>query len=76
MEYCKYYTGLTSYFGENDPGKLFEDKLLPLLRSLGIKKEKDIKNIFDIVKEIAEESYSNGVDNTINGELNDELNDY
>jgi len=65
MEYNKYYTSLTNYFGENDPGKLFEDKLLPLLRSLGIKKEKDIKNIFDIVKEIAEESYSNGSDQRV-----------
>lgn len=70
MNYSKYYMGLTGYFGENDPGKLFEDKLLPLLRKLGIKKEKDIKNIFDIVREIAEESYYNGGDNK-ECELND-----
>lgn len=70
MEYSKYYMGLTSYFGENDPGKLFEDKLLPLLRALGVKKESDIKKVFDIVCEIAEESYSNGGDNR-QGELTD-----
>lgn len=70
MEYSKYYMGLTGYFGENDPGKLFEDKLLPLLRNFGIKKESDIKKVFDIVHEIAEESYSNGGDNR-QGELTD-----
>lgn len=70
MEYSKYYMGLTDYFGNNDPGKLFEDKLLPCLRKFGIKKEKDIKEIFDIVREISEESYSNGGENR-EGELND-----
>ena len=63
MEYNKYYMGLSDYWGKDDPGKIFEDKLLPLLNKLGIKKEKDIIKIFDIVTEIAEEAYENGGNN-------------
>ena len=63
MEFRKYYMGLSDYWGKDDPGKIFEDKLLPLLNKLGIKKEKDIKKVFDIVEEIAEEAYENGGNN-------------
>lgn len=63
MGFRKYYMGLSDYWGKDDPGKIFEDKLLPLLNKLGIKKEKDIIKIFDIVTEIAEEAYDNGGNN-------------
>ncbi len=63
MEYIKYYMGLSDYWGKDDPGKIFENKLLPLLNKLAIKKEKDIIKIFDIVTEIAEKAYENGANN-------------
>ena len=47
-------------FGRDDRAtELYNNKFVPLLKKLGIKKEKDLDNIFAIVKEVVEEATSN-----------------
>lgn len=47
-------------FGKNDMAtELYNTKFVPYLKKIGIKKEKDLDNIFSIVKKIVEEATSN-----------------
>lgn len=51
-------------FGDNDTAtSICNDKLVPLLKQFGISKQRDIKKIVDIVREIAQEAYSSGAEN-------------
>lgn len=47
-------------FGRDDRAtELYNTKFIPLLKKLGIKKEKDLDNIFSTIREIVEEATSN-----------------
>ena len=51
-------------FGQNDTAtQICNDKLVPLLKQFGISKQRDVKKIVDIVREIAREAYSSGAEN-------------
>ena len=59
----KYYVGCSDYFCENHtPDEVFNDRLVPYLETRGIE-EKDIKEVYKMVCEIAESAWSNGSDN-------------
>jgi len=47
-------------FGRNDVAtELYNSKFVPYLEKIGIKKDKELDNIFSIVKNIVEEATSN-----------------
>jgi len=47
-------------FGRDDRAtELYNNKFVPYLKKIGIKKEKELDNIFSLVREIVEEATSN-----------------
>lgn len=51
-------------FGQNDIAtEICNNKLVPLLKQFGVNKQRDVKKIVDIVREIAREAYSSGAEN-------------
>ena len=56
----KYNLNCGDMFGRDDKStELYNDKFVPFLKKLGIKKEKDLDDIFSIVRDIVEEATSN-----------------
>lgn len=59
IEY-KYYIGCQDYFGENcEPDKIFNNKIVPYLRSCGLNDEQ-IKEVWKMTSKLAEEAWQNG----------------
>lgn len=58
-----YNIGASDFFGKNTPNDKFNKELIPFLKKLGIKKEKDLDKIAEIVRDISFISYENGGDN-------------
>lgn len=57
-----YYIGEGDYFGNNSPNDKVNKELLPLLKNLGVNKKSDLDKIANLVSEIYEIGYDNGID--------------
>lgn len=63
MSTYKYYIGCEDYFGnDNRPNEIFNNQIVPYIESCGLN-EDQIKEVKNMVSEIAEAAYSNGADN-------------
>lgn len=63
MSTYKYYIGCDDYFGINEsPNKIFNNEIVPYLESCGLK-EKQIRDVWKMVTELAESAWRNGADN-------------
>ena len=62
MSIYKYWIGCQDYFGKNDvPNKIFNNRIVPYLESCGLK-ENQIKDIWKLVAELADNAWCNGAD--------------
>ena len=58
----KYHIGIGDYYGLETPDDVFNNKMVPRLRELGIA-EKDLTEVAGMFEEIYGLGYSNGADN-------------